>query len=195
MKRSLVLALILLTTCATYAKKKKNNFPAWILQAHYVAVVTDPEQGISLTNPGEKQAALTDVRTELEKWGRFTLTNDTLNADLILVVHRGGRTAKPSVGPTLSDPPIIGSNGGVNIGIGRRPPLSSTEVDQSSSPSPRMEVGSAEDILSVYRGHDQYPLDSPPLWRYGAKNAFQAPGVPAVQKLKKDIEDAEKAKP
>ncbi|HXZ81370.1 MAG TPA: hypothetical protein VEG30_15685 [Terriglobales bacterium] len=38
----------------------------------------------------------------------------------------------------------------------------------------------------------QYPLDSPPAWRYTAKDALRSPSVPAVAKFRKAIEDAEK---
>ena len=91
----------------------------------------------------------------------------------------------------------VGTNGDVNVGIGvgRRPPLSSTEENRPPNPSPRMEIGSGDDIFSVYRGGGQYPLDAPPLWRYSAKNALQHPSVPAVDKFRKAIEEAEKAKP
>jgi len=50
-------------------------------------------------------------------------------------------------------------------------------------------------LFSVYAGHFADPLDAPPLWRYSGRNALQHPGVPAVEKFRKAIEDSEKSKP
>jgi hypothetical protein len=187
----LVLALLQLPA---YGKKKKNNFPALILHAQYVAVIDDPDQGVPLTDLARGSAARSDVETAVENWGRYKLTSDPYHADLIFVLHRGHRGASPGIGVPENAPPVmIGRPGDVNVGIGAgRPPLSGTSP---TTVGPRMEVGSGDDIFSVYDGRGNQPLDSPPLWRYAAKNALEHPSVPAVDKLRKAVDDAEKAKP
>ena len=186
------LALFLIASVA-YGKKKKDTFPALILHAQYVSVVSDPDAGISLVAPNENQAARADVESALEEWGRYTLTADPEHADLIIVVRRGGKGVKPAIGVPGNDSPVIlGQGGDINVGIGGRPRLSTTEP---TGTGPRMELGPNEDIFSVYRGGDRYPLDAPPLWRYAAKNGLLHPTVPAVEKFRKAVDDAEKAKP
>ena len=61
-------------------------------------------------------------------------------------------------------------------------------------PTMRTEVGTPDDVFSVYRGGEYNPLDAPPLWRYIARDGLKHPGVPAVDKFRKAIEEAEKAK-
>jgi len=198
-KRPAIAILVLLCALsATGKSKKKDTLPELILRARYVAVVVDPDAGISLDHPSENQTAQNDVQAALQKWGRFKVMYDPQNVDLILVLHKGGQRPKPTIGGgPIYTPPQVGTNGDVNVGIGvgRRPPLSSTEENRLPNPSPRMEIGSGDDIFSVYRGGGQYPLDAPPLWRYSARNALQHPSVPAIDKFRKAIEEAEKAKP
>jgi hypothetical protein len=59
------------------------------------------------------------------------------------------------------------------------------------------DIGSKDDSFAVYFGNRQYPLDTPPIWRYMAKDALNAPNVTAVEEFRKTIEEAEKqrAKP
>jgi hypothetical protein len=189
-KRIAATLVLILLASAAYGKKKKDNFPALILNAQYVAVVNDPDVGVSVI-PGTDQAVRSDVENAIEKWGRYKLTSSPENADLILVVHPGGSNVKPTIAAPSTYPPL-GSPGDVSIGIGGRPPLSTTEP---TTAGPRMNVGSSDDVFSVYRGGTSYPLDAPPLWRYSGKNALQHPAVPAVEKLRKAVDDAEKAKP
>lgn len=190
---SALLLILALLTLPAFAKKKKNNFPAIILHAQYVAVIDDPDQGVPLTDIGRINSARSDVEDAVEKWGRYKLTTDARNADLIFVLHRGNKAVSPGIGVPEGTPPIgVGRPGDINVGIGGRPPLSSTSP---TTVGPRVDVGPNEDIFSVYNGRASEPLDAPPLWRYAAKNALQHPSVPAVEKLRKAIDDAEKAKP
>ena len=54
------------------------------------------------------------------------------------------------------------------------------------------EVGPSEDTFEVYRGGVPNPLDSPPVWRYIAKDCLRAPQVSAVEEFRKLIAEAEK---
>lgn len=71
---------------------------------------------------------------------------------------------------------------------------------------PGSEVGSADDLMEVYRGGQplpgdasrdatQYPLDEPPVWVYTAKDALKSPKLEAVAEFRKAVEAAEKKKP
>ena len=48
--------------------------------------------------------------------------------------------------------------------------------------------------VAVYFGKTDHPLDAIPIWRYSAHDALQHSSVPAVDKFRKAIEQAEKAK-
>ena len=76
---------------------------------------------------------------------------------------------------------------------GRPPDLSSSGAGASADRGPHVsnEIGPSEDTLEVYRGRDQYPLDSPPVWRYMAKGALNEPGVTAVEEFRKMINESE----
>jgi hypothetical protein len=177
---AILLTLVLLPSIG-YAKKKKDTFPALILKAQYVCVFNDPDAGLSLDAPAANRNARADIESAIEKWGRYKLTASPENADLIIVVHRGGKNVTPTIGVPGTDSPVILGQGGdmnVGIGVGRRPPLSSTEP---TTAGPRMEMGSGDDVFSIYRGGTKYPLDAPPLWRYAARNALQHPTVPAYK--------------
>ena len=63
---------------------------------------------------------------------------------------------------------------------------------QPQGPSPQIEVGPSEDTFAVYRGGQDSPLNSSPVWRYTAKDALRSPSVPAVDEFRKLIIEAEK---
>jgi hypothetical protein len=201
MPRALALVLIVLVAIhpAAAKDKKKTTLPDLVLRARYVAVVVDPEAGVSMTNPGENSTARGDVESAVRKWGRFALTLDPRNADLILVLHKGGAAVKPTIGGIPNEPPVVlgptgDSGGGITIASGRRPGLSSSD-SEIGGPTMRTEVGTPDDVFSVYRGGENNPLDAPPLWRYVARDGLKHPAVPAVEKFRKAIDEAEKAKP
>jgi len=57
----------------------------------------------------------------------------------------------------------------------------------------RRNQSSSEDTVELYLGGVAYPLDSPSIWRYTAKDALQPPKVPAIDQLRKAINETEKA--
>jgi hypothetical protein len=196
---ALVLIVFVAIHPAAAKDKKKITLPDLVLRARYVAVVVDPEAGVSMTNPGENSTARSDVESAIRKWGRFAITLDAGNADLILVLHKSGTAVKPTIGGIPNEPPVVlgptgDTGGGITIGTGRRPGLSSGD-SQIGDPTMRTEVGTPDDVFSVYRGGENNPLDAPPLWRYVAHDGLKHPAVPAVEKFRKAIDEAEKAKP
>src|SRR5262249_49597984 len=155
------LALILIAFVATNPSaakdKKKATLPGLVLRARYVAVVVDPDAGLSLTNPGENSIARSDVEWAIRKWGRFTLTLDTGNADLIFVLHKGGATVKPTIGGIPNEPPVVlapgGDSGvGVTMSTGRRPDLSSSDTQMG----PHSTIG-RPDLSSSDSEMDRHP--------------------------------------
>ena len=63
---------------------------------------------------------------------------------------------------------------------------------QPQDPHPQIEAGSTQDMFAVYRGKRDNVLDGPAVWRYSTSDALSSPGVPAVDRFKKLIAEAEK---
>ena len=58
--------------------------------------------------------------------------------------------------------------------------------------SPQAEIGLSQDMFVVYRSHTANALDTPPVWRYSAKDALESPDVPAVEVFRTLIAQSEK---
>jgi hypothetical protein len=74
-RRAFVICLVaFLFPVVTLAKKKnKQELPDFVLNAHTVLVVIQPEAGEPLTNPMANRAAQENVEQALTKWGRLSL--------------------------------------------------------------------------------------------------------------------------
>lgn len=204
--RVATLALIVLFLAALSSSnakdKKKTALPDYVLRAHTVFVIVDhPEDGVSLEHPNDDQIAEQDVEKALMRWDRFNLAMNPGTADLIIAVHKGtGKTVAPVVrgGPTDTRPVIIESTGGadsqdtrVGVQTGNRPNANNPDP-AGTGPQLGEAVGTEQDMLSVYRGGVDEGLNEAPVWRYRAKDALRSPDVPAVDRLRKAIEEAEK---
>jgi len=180
--------------------KKKNSLPPYILQAHTAVVVIDPDAGEPLDQPYSNSTARDNVEKALLEWGRFDLVLQGQNPDLIFVVRTGnGKTMRPTVrGGPVDQRPGYGQTTDSTIRIGgqqgQAPPLSDpAATPPNMGPHINNEVGPSDDMLAIYRGGAlEYPLDSPAIWRYIAKDCLQAPTVAAVEELRKAIANAEK---
>ncbi len=186
--------------------KKKLLLPDDVLQAHSVLVAVDPAEGISLDHPNDNPIARQDVENAIMTWGRFNLVMEARSADLILIVHRGtGKTVAPIVrGGPVDDRPVIAESTGdadgqsTRIGIqhGNRP-RDLSDPDANTGPHVGEQIGASQDMLTVYRGRQDFEgqsadvLGEAPLWRYIAKDALHSPDVPAVSQFRKAIEEAE----
>ncbi|HET7442069.1 MAG TPA: hypothetical protein VFJ47_12265 [Terriglobales bacterium] len=195
---SIFVLLVLLLSLPVAAGKKKQKFilPDYVLQAHTVAVIINPGSHMPVSNPGENRQAQDNVERALTKWGRLQPVIEPTTADLVIVVRRGRAVSPTLNGGPPNDRPIIiqPSDGGIRIGgqRGTPPPVSSDPQPQSPGPRMGTEVGPSEDLFEVYRGNVEYPLDSPPVWRYMGNDALLPPVVPAVEQFRKVIEEAEK---
>jgi hypothetical protein len=194
-----LLVLLLFVTSLASADKKKYLVPTFVIKARTVAIVIDPDAGISATSPLANKTAQEDVEKAIAKWGRLTPVMEMQTADLVITVRKGsGKLVQTTVGgePTNDRPVVVQpTDNGVRIGgqQGRTPGIPQSGP-QDTTPSPRTEIGPPDDIFVVYEGRTDAPgpLERPPVWRYAAKNALHSPDVPAVAEFRKVIEAAEK---
>lgn len=204
-RASALLALSLLLLTPGFAKTKtkaKNILPPYVLTAHTVAVIIDPDTGVSINDPQANRDAQKNVETALANWGRFLPVLSTQGADLVIVVRKGQRHL---VNQTIPNPRqnnrpgvIEPTDNGVMIG-GQHGPQSNPQNGPAAGarreiPQSQTEVGSSLDSFLVYDGSVANPLDGVPAWRYMAKNGLRAPEVPAVAEFRKAVLEAEKAK-
>jgi hypothetical protein len=190
--------VLVLSCLAAVAKdKKKVLLPVDILQARSAWVIVEPDAGLDIKDPNANNVARADVESALAKWGRLSPVTDPAMADLIIVVRKGnGTVIQPTIAgtPVNSPPPVIAqrTDSGINAAGRTGPP------PESPGAHPQMEVGSTEDMFTVYRGnhfHDGLgdALDAPAAWRYTARDALAHPGVPAVDVFRKLVAESEKA--
>ena len=208
LRKLLAVTTILLCSALAPAKdKKKTILPADVLRARTVLVIVDPTAGVDARNPNANRAARAEVEKALDQWGRFTLVQEGVTADLVITVRKGnGKLVQPTIGgtPINGIPPVTGgtttsptqttSRAGVRWGTGN-PNDPSNAGTQPSTPEPQIEAGSAQDMFVVYRGNKDpnwSPLDSPSVWRYSGKDALASPSVPAVEVFRKLIAESEK---
>lgn len=176
--------------------KERNYLPPAVLRARTVLVLIDPQAGVSLNAPTANQTAQQDVEKALMKWGRLQPVMDAETADLVITVRKGsGRIAQETIGGIPNNRPVVVESSGDTTRIGvqqGRDPAAEQSEPPKIGPHPQVEVGSSDDMMVVYVGHVDHPLDQPAAWRYAASGALDSPEVPAVEKLRKAIEDAEK---
>jgi len=198
LNRAVGLAVCLLFAATGFAKDKKPILPVYVLTARTITVITDPGAGISLDDPRANEIARKDVETALLTWGRFDVRMDGQGTDLVIVIRKGhGRAVQPTISNPRQNNPA-GSIDPYDNGIGisaqhGRAPDSAAPGTADQTPHPQIEAGSTQDTFLVYRGDVDNPLDGPAAWRYTASDALQSPSVPAVDKFRKAIADAEKA--
>lgn len=177
---------------ASAQKKPKDNFPALILHARYIYVTAFTGDQFNPRVMQEDRIAMNDVINALRKWGRYAITYNENNADLVMVVRRG-KVAALKGGVILGGPNVSVGRPGVDVGVGR--PGAGTGT---SSGGPGVysgaEAGSPDDTLMVMRGGEP-PLDTSALWRRSAHNGLQGPNPALVQAFKKDVEQAAAKKP
>jgi hypothetical protein len=202
-RRNLAVSVLLLSCVTGFGKdKKKLLLPVDVLQAHTVLVIVDPSAGVSVQDPNANRTAREDVEQALMKWGRLSPVMEGLTADLVITVRKGhGKLVEPTIGgtPANGNPSVVlqptdsGARIGARTGGPRGAGDPSSTGQASAGPSPQIEAGSSQDTFTVYRNSQEYdPLDSPPVWRYTAKDALQSPGVPAVDVFRKLIAETEK---
>jgi hypothetical protein len=188
---STLLALTFLVTLGFAKDKTKNTLPPYVLQAKTVAIIIDPNAGMSVDDPQANVRAQKDVEAALLKWGRFDLVSETKSADLIVVVRKGnGRPMDDAMADARQN------NGGDGINSTGRggsmgPPRGSLPPSPADTQS-QARIGLAEDFFAVFKG-GQNPLDANPAWKYMGTDGLSPQTVPAVAAFKKAVAAAEKA--
>jgi hypothetical protein len=200
-RRLFIVSILMLSgLCAAAKDKKKNLLPADVVQAQTIFVEVDPQAGMAVESPMANRTAQADVETALQNWGRYKLVLSAADADLIVTVRKGdGRIARPTIGgmpqnnrPVMTDPSQSGAQMGGRNGTS---PMSGDPRDSDSQfggPHPQVEAGEPEDLVAIYRGKKDRPLETSPVWRYSGENALRSPGVPAIDVFRKLVAESEK---
>jgi hypothetical protein len=201
-RRAFVLLVMgLLVVNYGFAKKKtKSTMPAYVLNARTVAVMIDPDAGVSVDDPRANEVAQKDVETALANWGRFAPQLSTQGVDLIIVVRKGHERL---VNETINDPRQNSRPGSVNttdngISVGAQhgqPSNGDASADSAGEAShPQMEIGDTDDTFTVYEGGGSGDvLSKDPAWRYVAKDGLRSHSVPAVDAFREAVAEADKA--
>lgn len=171
------MVLLLLPTIlfAQSQNKKKRSVPAVFATARYVSV--ESMDGDIFT-PGLSRAdrlAIVEVQNGLRDWGRYALTTDRSQAELIFVV-RTGRIAEGKVGGSVSGP-VSGPVG--NPGQQQHP--MGTGVMLGS------EVGPLDDLLKVCMASTDARLGTQ-VWMRTENSGLTRPEVPLLQQLRTAVE-------
>jgi hypothetical protein len=201
---SMLAAMGLMAAAPGLAKGKSDKIlPSYILEAHTVAVVVDPNAGVDIEDPRANQVAQKDVETELMNWGRYQPMIGPEKADLIIVIRKGhGRM----VDQTINDPRQNNRAGAINpadngMGVGAQnghpPDLGATQDNSRQRPpqipTTQTEVGGVDDSFMVFDGRTERPLDGAPGWRYLGQDGLRPHNVPAVDAFRKAVAAADKA--
>src|SRR5262249_32389690 len=174
-----VLGVAALLGCIASANdKKKPTLPAAILNARTVAVVIDPDAGVSPDAPLANRTAAEDVEKALEKWGRFKPVMSGMTPDIVIVIRKGnGKLVQPTIhGKTApNDRPVIIQPNDTGIRIGGqqgRAPSDPQNDPQGDKPGESVGVGASDDSFVVYDGSVADPRSRAPMWRYAGKDAL-----------------------
>jgi hypothetical protein len=182
--------------------KPKSKLPEQVVHARTVLVVIPPDAMEPQDNPRANETARDNVEKSLQQWGRFQLVQDGQPADLVVSLRIGNKIndSKVKAGPIDVSPGVAeSSDGRIRGGVQPRPgpPLEDPNEERAPSTGPRIvdKPGPPPDVFEVYLGSGEYPLDSPPVWRYVAVQGLRAPKMTAVEQFRKAIAKSEKAQP
>jgi hypothetical protein len=197
--RFLALSIAIAASALSFAnEKKKPVLPATILNAQTVAVIIDPDAGVSTDAPLANKTAQDDVEKAFANWGRFKPTMSGMAPDIIVIIRKGnGKILQPTVhgGGSPNDEPVAiqPNDNGIRIGGQKGKPVGTSQNDpEMGKPVPGATVGATEDSFAVYDAHVADFTSNPPLWKYVAKNALHSHDVPAVGEFRNIVEETEK---
>ncbi len=165
-------------------KQSKPDLPKFFDTSRYVFVEAAEEDSDRLTPLGEEQRAIIDVESALRGWGRYTLTINRDEAELVFVVHRAAQTNSNIPVVVGGGPPISGRN-----------PRPSDPTNDPSQGGPvggaglGREIGSPDDQLSVYLVNTSGRLGAR-LWQQEQKNGLKGPQIVLFERLKKAVDEA-----
>ncbi|HEY2823336.1 MAG TPA: hypothetical protein VGJ06_19990 [Candidatus Acidoferrum sp.] len=210
-KRVALLVILLSLSISLAIAKKKAQVPDYILKAHTVCVIIDPDAGTSLSDPLGNKTAQDEVEKALMTWNRFQLVQEPGRADLVIVIRKGaGKPVDRTIGnlPTNDRPGTVQqTDNAIRIGgqKGRAPGSPDQTLPQDTRPEQQTEVGTAIalDSFLVYgpgigAGPDMGSSPGSQIsarnigWRSMGKNILKSPDLPAVSDFRKAVEETEK---
>ncbi len=166
-------------------KKEKVVLPDYVLKAETVLVVILPDAGETIDDPMANRRAQEEVEKALMKWGRFRLTLDPMQADLVIGVRKGtGKIANPTVngGPVDSRPGTVeATDDAIRVGVmqGKRTRRNAAgrSVGDEWNGWTRQRIKRIRGwklerkttCSKVFQGKVQYPVDNAPMWKFTAK--------------------------
>jgi len=178
MKSRMASGLVVLFLCSSVFAQKPKDLPKIFTVAQFVFVETQygpvdtTVMDSRVTN--EDRAAVANLEKAIHSWGRYQLTAQPSEADLIFVV-RPGRLASVNVGIRTSrsssqpgQPVQRGNNSGLDLGG---------------------EVGQPQDILAVYVKNPDGSLGIP-LWQQVLDHGLDSPGMTLLKKFRDEVDAA-----
>lgn len=180
--RAFVLLLAVAGTAAATAKPKKPSLPEAFETASTVFVETRYAQNITdiSLDPDDRKAIL-DVQDGIQDWGRYTLSRSRRDADLILVVYKGG---------LMRDQPNSGAPGSPRLPIGHSPIQDPSDASQSGTNTNSPDgLTQEKDELRVYTIQSDGKLKGP-IWRGEQERGLNGPHVLLLRRLKDEVEKA-----
>lgn len=205
------LVILLSLSISLAIAKKKPQVPDYILKAHTVCVIIDPDAGTSINDPLANKTAQDEVEKALMTWNRFQLVQEPGRADLVIVIRKGaGKPVDRTIGnlPTNDRPGTVQqTDNAIRIGgqKGRSPGSPDQTLPQDTRPEQQTEVGTsvALDSFLVYgpgigAGPDMGSTPGSQIsarnigWRSMGKNILKSPDLPAVSDFRKAVEETEK---
>ena len=130
--------------------KEEKTLPTYVLTAHTVAVLVDPQAGIDIEDPRANQIAQKDVETALANWGRYEMVMRPEAADLVIVIRKGHSRLVDETIPDARQNNRAGvinpTDNGIQIGAQHGPPTNVTGRFAGRAgykPGPKASVGLA----------------------------------------------------
>ena len=179
MKSARLMVLLLLPTLVFAQGKKKHTLPEIFNSARYVYV--EAVDG-DIYNPGISRAdrdAIADMQNALRNWGRYIVTSNRSEAELVFVL-RTGRTAEGKLGGGGSVPgPVPGPVPGSNPNGQPRTGPPGVMLGE--------EGGTPDDMLQVCTLNEGSRL-SAPLWMRMQNDGLASPDLPLLRELRKQVD-------
>jgi len=173
------LGLTVLSMCAYgFAQKKDPEMAKIFAASQYVFVETiyGPLETTTLDSrvSPEDRRAVFNVEDAVRSWGRYRLTLNRSDAELVFVVRKGQ---------------LLAANIGIKISGVPNPRGGPSQRGTSGEAS--AEVGPAHDLLVVYAKNPDGSLGGP-LWNRTLDHGLDAPGLPLFKKFKDEVEASSK---
>lgn len=180
--RTIPVTLLLAGLAASAPADGKKIVPAQLAQARYVCLGYDTGGAFvselqALSAPDavfpEDRRALDAIRDEIERWGRYVITQQTGDAQLLIAVRAARRA-------TIS--------GGVGVGTGGRgsAPGGYPGGPSAGATSGGVEISSDYDMLTVYESRGGRPGAA--LWRVQGKRMLAGSPPKAFAELRDGVE-------